>query len=56
MRRTNELAMAMVTVVFAAVMLIAAQLFVEGRTRKEASSALWSPPPGALIRAAADRP
>jgi len=43
MNPTTELFMAMLTVSFAAVILVAAQLFTEHRNRTEAASLIWSP-------------
>jgi hypothetical protein len=43
MNPTTELFMAMLTVSFAAIILVAAQLFTENRNRTEAASLIWSP-------------
>ena len=42
MNPTTELFMAMLTVSFAAIILVAAQLFTEHRNRTEAASLVWS--------------
>jgi len=42
MKPTIELFMAMLTVSFAAIILVAAQLFTEHRNRTEAASLVWS--------------